>query len=304
MRLWEHRTDPSRKNRSKTKKKNKHPNSDYWLSNFMVAKQDGKPLVGQLSGPKGGPKTPYYRHKHRANGYESDSILNRMFPMIPLHQELCRLFVECLADVPDLRQRLTRVIEEQRAHTARTDETLEALEAEREDIRERTQWISRQSKKAREDAEPEMRRLDARRDELDVLIAQRQSNVSRINEPVERVVDRAILRCQRLANELPSLPATTMRDLSRILITRIEADFETKDVSLSIALPKFVLEARKKPAGEKDVDQTDFVAMCLGRNSRSSVSSETHQGIVLAAGLCEYERGQRDVCYHCRRMAA
>jgi len=96
-----------------------------------------------------------------------------------------------------------------------------------------------------------------------------------------------------------------MRDLSRIFFTRVEADFESKDVALSIALPKFVLEARKRPAGEKEVDQTDLLAMCLGRHSRWSTSSETH--IYIAAVDCDYRwiRGlHAPACYECRRRAA
>jgi len=155
--------------------------------------------------------------------------LQSMFPMIPLHQELCRILAECVSD-PGLRERLGRIIEEQRAYTLKTDESLEALLAEREDIRERTQWISRQSKKVREDAEPEMHRLNARRDELDVLIARRQSNQPRLNEPVDRIVDRAIARCQRLASELPSLPSPTMIDRANLSIDRSNVLIDTLNV--------------------------------------------------------------------------
>lgn len=177
-------------------------------------------------------------------------------------------------------------------------------ECDADGIRERTQWISQLSKKGREDAAPELARLDVRRDELDALIAQRQAEHRPLREPVDRVIDRAMARCQRLAAEIGTLPGPTMREIAATFFTRVEGDMETKNVEVSIALPTFVLEARKNPAGEKEVDQHDLVAMCVGRSFRSSVSSDTQHRIALAAALCKYQRGQRDVCYQCRRIAA
>ncbi len=124
---------------------------------------------------------------------------------------------------------------------------------------------------------------------------------------VNRIVDRAIARCQRLADELPTLSSPTMRELTRVFFTRVQADMESKSVELSIALPSYVLKARKKPAGEQDVDETDFLAMCLGTTPRSSISSETQRDIWLLHASCRYvhDRGaHRPACYECRRRAA
>jgi hypothetical protein len=300
------RIDPMRGKR-KQSRKTKFPNSDYWLSGFMVAKQDGGVYVGQLCGRKGA-EQQYYRRQDCLRGYQSGDIRNRMFPMLPLHKELCRLLAECLRDVPDLRERLSAMIHEQRAYAEKSDQSLEALLAEREDIRERTLWFSRQSAKAREDAAPELARLDARRDELDALIARYQSDNRPLNEPIDKTIDRAIARCRRLADELPNLPPITMRELVRLFFAHVEADMETKDVAVSIALPKFVLEARKKPAGVNEVDQTDLLSMCVGTTLRSPASSDTHRSpLRICEAECDYvhARGSHQpVCYQCRRRAA
>jgi hypothetical protein len=98
-----------------------------------------------------------------------------------------------------------------------------------------------------------------------------------------------------------------MRELTRVFFTHVQADMESKSVELSIALPSYVLKARKKLAGEQNVDQTDFLAMCLGITRRSPVSSETQREISLLHALCRYvhDRGaHRPACYECRRAAA
>jgi hypothetical protein len=305
-RLWKQRTDPVRLN--KPKKKNKHPNSNYLLSNFLVAKQDGETLTGTLCGRKQGPKTPYYRHRKGRRGYQKGSVFNNLIPMNPLHQELVRFLGSCLSNLPDLRRRLTEIIEEQRRYSESNDTNLEALVSERNEIRERVLWISRQSTKPREDAASEFVRLEARRDELDALTAQHRADARPVKEPTDRIVDRAIARCQRLADELPKLPSATMRELLvGLFFSRVEVDMETKAVTASVALPSFVLEAWKR-AGIKDIDQNDLVSMCLGSNSRSPIYSDTHRtSSPIFEGICRYvhPHGSHDpVCYECRRKAA
>src|SRR5439155_2665642 len=124
-------------------------------------------------------------------------------------------------------------------------------------------------------------------------------------ESTDQIIDRAIARCQRLGDELPNLPAANMRELVRLLCPMVECDMETKGVTTEVALPSFVFEARKKPAGAKEIDQNDFVAMCLGRSLRSSTSSETHRQILqISEGICSYQQirgSNRPACYECRR---
>jgi hypothetical protein len=299
--LWAKRTDPQR---GKWKpKKTKYPKSAYWLSGHIFAKQDGEPLVGHPASSRGVPVL-YYRHKGMIRGYQEGSVFNRMIRLEPLHAEFCRFLAEVVSNAPDIRQRLTSLIEEQRQHAKNTDQSLEALLAEREDIRERTAWIVRQSKKFREDAEGELQRLEVRRDELDEQIAQRQSAHQPMNESTEMIVERAMARLQRLAEELPKLPSPTMRELVRIFFPKVEADLLTKGVDVSVALPSYILSPRKRHGEKGELDQSDLVAMCLGTSSRSPVSSETHRPIPLFGATCQYQHlhgSNKPVCYRCTR---
>jgi len=142
--------------------------------------------------------------------------------------------------------------------------------------------------------EPELRRLDARREELDQMINSVRRRDGGAVEPAEQAVERTVQRLQQLASELFSLPKPAVREIIRHLFVKVIGDMETRDVVVSIALPSWATQ----PAGG------DLAAMCLGRSRQSSTSSETHQDgmLLLADGTCQYVRSNWSSCYECRRQ--
>ena len=159
-RLWQDRADPARP--PCQKKPRPRPASTFLLTDKLHALQDGANLSGTLSGPRDR-TIPYYRHP-RSREELKGSIYNRMIPAKPLHEELARVLAEVLGDVPDLRERLTRHVIEQReaADIDRPDAT--ELEAEREELKAQITMILRSlSGAALADAKGELERLGARR---------------------------------------------------------------------------------------------------------------------------------------------
>src|SRR5439155_660344 len=81
----------------------------------LTAKQDGKALIGTLSGDG----IEYYRHPKGRKGRRKNSVFNRLIPAKPLHKESVRLLAEVLLDQNELRQRLTDFVIEHRRSAQR-----------------------------------------------------------------------------------------------------------------------------------------------------------------------------------------
>lgn len=133
---WERSQDPNRPRRSS----NKHKNSEYILTNLLVAKQDGEPLTGVLCG-KVGKKVRKYRHRRANRAYRKGSIFNNYIRAAELEDAVMAHIGEVVADTPDLRQLVLAAI---RAAEPEGDgeQSLSALRTERGKLAQRVCLIT------------------------------------------------------------------------------------------------------------------------------------------------------------------
>jgi ABC-type phosphate transport system auxiliary subunit len=165
--MWQERTDPARSRRAPSA----HPASEYLLSGRLRARQDDGVLVGTLSGPPG-KKTAYYRHRRSKRGRLKGSIYNNLIRAKALHDALAALLAKVLLDAPDLRDRLTRHMHEQREEVLQDRPDVAQLEAERDELRQQiSATMQCLSGPALEDAKAELRRLGDRRNALEARLA-------------------------------------------------------------------------------------------------------------------------------------
>ena len=66
------------------------------------------------------------------------SVFYNLIAALPLQKASLTLLAQALADAPELRTRLTRHLEEQRAAALQQEPNVAKLEAERDDIRQRS----------------------------------------------------------------------------------------------------------------------------------------------------------------------
>ena len=104
--------------------------------------------------------------------------------------------------------------------------------------------------------------------------------------------DRGTLTRRKWRKEAPTF---AVREVLNGFIERVVGDMETKQVEVTLALPAWAFN-----------ENGDSQPMRLVGRSPSSTSYETHQKttIVLAVADCEYVKGQRSICYKCRRRKA
>jgi hypothetical protein len=294
--MWTYRTDPTRKR----KVCNAHPASDFMFSNKLVAKQDGNPLVGTISGDD----IEYYRHRKDKEGRRKGSIFNKLIPAKALHEAVVKLLAEALLDDAELRPRLTEFVIEQRRTAAQDAPGVAELEAERDELKQLIQGTLRSLKGAAlADAQEQLERWGDRRNEIEARLAQTRSVQQQDLRPVEQVVDEALAVLADDSRQLLMLSGEPLRDAVNQLVTSLTVDMETKAIELTVALPVWATAAKPKPRKRPKGSENE---VCPPPIPWSSTGGWTHVPFVTAR--CEYfrVRGSHTVppCYTCQRRAA
>jgi hypothetical protein len=303
--MWQERTDPARQRRTPSA----HPASEYLLSGRLRARQDDGVLVGTLSGPAG-KKTAYYRRRRSKRGRLKGSIYNNLIPAKPLRDAVAALLADVLLDAPDLRDRLTRHLHEQRTEALRDRPDVAQLEAERDELRQQiSATMQCLSGAALDDAKVELKRLGDRRNVPEERLAAFRTESKQELRPVETVIEEALQVLAEDSRRLLTLPLEPLRDLVNRLIAEATFDMETKAVDLELTLPAWALlpkPKKKKRQHEKEqetaLEGTD--ALCPATRLRSIAQWWTHPAaaIDLGSATCEYVRRQWESCFECRRI--
>lgn len=301
--IWKERVNPTRKKR----KINAHPASLYLFSGLLRDTTHKEELKGTLCGREGS-TVPYYRHPRSKNGWRKGSMFNGLIRADALHTEAVRILGDLLVNAPDLRDRLTAILLEQRNRTASSNVDVTALEAEAEELRAQITTTMRLLKGAAlADAEEELARMGARRNVIEAELRQIKMATAVDQRPVDEVVDQAIAVLREDSGQLLNLPTAPLRDLIRTYVTNATVDMETKRVELTIATPSWALQPRPKSKKQKmNGSKTPEKSLCLEQNTRSPDVYWTHQAWTTIR--CEYwtlpGSTTQPPCYKCRRIAA
>lgn len=299
------------------KPKSPHRGSDYLLSGILVAKQDldagrtPEPLVGHLSGPSGGPKTRYYRHKRGAREYRTGGVYNRMVAADPLEQEMLQIVRDVLLQLPDLRPLLVEKLKKAVAEeSAAPLPDLEALREEREAIRRRRNLIVETIDAGTlADVKNVLAGMTRKAEQLDAAIRAAEASQAQVPIDPEAQAEAMIQRLRDQAKSLDELPPMQVKALIRELVDHVVVDLETKEVQVALSLPTW----RDRPSQPENADNT----MCLDPNLRSQAGHETHDAgsagtesqesagrLLLAELNCHYHRirgSRKPPCYRCHR---
>ena len=294
--MWALRTDPTRERR----KFNSHPASDFMFSRKLVAKQDGETLIGTISGDD----IPYYRHPRARKGRRKRSIYNKLIAAKPLHEASVRLLADSLLDQADLRDRLTAYVIEQRLSAQQDAPGVAELESERDELKQQiTATIRALKGAALADAQDELERMGARRNEIEARLAQIRNFQQKDLRTVEQVVEEALVVLAEESERLLTLSAEPLRDAVNRLIPSLSVDMYTKEVELTIALPVWATAANPKRRNRSKKAEKE---VCLATTSQSQAGGWTH--MIFATAKCDYVArvGSKTLkpCYQCRRIAA
>ncbi|MEM6392777.1 MAG: recombinase family protein [Planctomycetota bacterium] len=290
---WQRSQDPDRPKRSP----NKHKDSEYVLTDLLFAKQDGGRLSGILCG-KVGKKVRKYRHLNTKRGYVKGSIFNHYIRAAELESAVLTVVLETVADVPHLRQRIRSIMSQEQS-ASDTQRELDQLKKEREKVAQQFRRImANMTDEDRDDIQPELNRLRARRRDLDAQIEKISGRLQYAADDPNEVADAVVARLQELPKDASGLTPMTKRELLRAFVEKVEVDMATRDAEVFLKLPPWSLS----PATSDDAGGR------LGPTSPQQTASETHPilSVLLGFADCRYvhDRLRRQVCYRCRRRAA
>lgn len=288
-RYWLHIADPDRPKMSKCR----HKTSDYLLSGLLVARQDGGDLVGVLCGHVSR-KVRYYRHRRGRTGYLKGSIFNRLIHAQTVEKAVIDAVKTTLLDPSNPRQKLLDQIAAQAVSNRTTD--VDSLKSEREQIRDRVQFISRTFDAATlADAQPEIERMKLRRRELDDQIKAAEASRQLPKTDAQAMVERLLGKIEKFFGEVSSLPNHVLKEWLAALISKVVVDMETKAIEIHVEFDVNALESAF--SGKK--------AMRLKTTLGSPGSYKTHRPAALIAIIdCQFKKSSNHICYDCRRRAA
>jgi hypothetical protein len=193
-------------------------------------------------------------------------------------------------------------VRENRERATQESPDVAALETERDEVKGQIEAIlDSLSGAALKDAKGKLERLGTRRNEIESRLAVSRQARRRDDRSVDQVVADVMTVLTEKRQELLKLSAEPLRDAVNEFVSAISVDMETKEVSISLSVPSWAFLPLKNVKKQGENEQS---GLCTATTSRSSTGSGTQQPFWLWDGTCGYARGQRDVCYECRRKAA
>jgi hypothetical protein len=201
---------------------------------------------------------------------------------------------EVLSNIADLRGRVRDIVLQQFNEDTVAQKPIEEYRKERDAVEQQIDFVIEQlGSLGRDVATKKMEKLKARLSELDGLLA----SATRPPRPaldVDSHVDLIVKRLTALSTS-DELPSATVRQLLRLLVSRLEVDLETRQARLELALPVGMLHS----PSEFSFD------MCLNSGTASHTQLEAHGenrlfSLILGRFDCPAEG--RPMCISCHRL--
>ena len=289
---WTRRCQKDRPKRSY----NTHATSQYLLTDLLRAKQDGRLLKGQTSGPRD-KYVRYYAHPISRKYPELAGFPSHTFRADILEESLLTVLSETLRAMPDLRDQIKLIVQtELAAQQPDAADTLEELQQQHAAVSKK---ITRLLDIDSDSAIPEVKvKILALKEEQRTIenrikeIQQAESGVDPLD--TDQIVGSIMVRLEHLVDELPSLPVYQLRQVLVAITQSLRADMMTREVEMTLKLPSAAIHDVKTAISE----------LCLQQSSGSSTvwQAQLNESLVLARIQCDYARISGKQCFQCRRL--
>jgi hypothetical protein len=274
-----------------------HPQSAYFLKGILHSKQENHRMTGRLTGGAANKNTGNSRKKKRYYSVDfgfhaprDNNILRRLLPADILETEILRAIGEVLRGTGDLRDMLLKAVRE---HSQKADKSVDIVKLKKDRAKTQSKLDFILELDDRELARKQWAEAATRITQLDTLIADAEGAAKADIADPEKHVDGLMAELHRIEGSLGNLPAAALNRVLKTLISRMEADLETKEVEVELALPLGVaLDVEK--LRECETPTRDF-PRGLGTHGETALK--------MAFLTCSYSLGKPS-CYTCRRRKA
>lgn len=268
----------------------RHPDSSYFLTHVLTSKQGGHRMGGYTVNAKA-KKYRKYRITKFCHAPTRDPILNCRISAEPLENAVLNALAEILSAMPNKQARLTAAIRAEQKARRRDNSEREGLMRERDESLAEYKDLISMGRHGRELAKQQIAQLETRLDELESRLRAADDAVGIAVDPSERAAE-IVKEFGKIFSNLASLPNPLLKELARLLISKLEIDLETLEFELEIALPSWAM-----------IDANGIeAALRLEPNPHMRTSAETQpkKGLILGRFACS--ASGKPICFDCRRL--
>ena len=270
----------------KTASKDRHVDSPYILKGILKSKQGGHAMSGRTTGT---PPTRYYAVHRGFTAPKHDKLMRRQINAEELEKAVLGVVRDVLMTADDLKERLVKEIERQRALTRENATDSGKLEAEKIKLTNQIELtIDSLGVVGKDAAQRKLRELEAKLIAVTAKLDAAKTTTPSNNKPANVIADEIIDKLKSIGQRLGEISPKSLREIFLATISRLEVDLTDKSVEIELALPSWA----------------SLNGLCLEDKSARKSVNEAPSPIRLESAKCRYALRLRKPCYSCQRRAA
>lgn len=262
---------PAKRNRDR------HRDSSYFLKGILTARQGGHVMTGRTTGKKNCPMR-YYSVSRAYSHPSSDKTLRTLIPAEPIEQVVITVLQEVLTNCQRVHE-LLRKIAERELRAERSPPDLADLQREKTSLEQKIAFVIDELDTDGKDAvRPKVHQMQSRLKEVKAEIRRRAQDRQQLEDP-DAIAAVICGRLSNLADQVPSLSATALRNLLQTFVSRCVVDLETRDFEVVFSLPEWAIVNSER--------------LCLVGDPACKTTNEAHPVYVLATYRAMWQRRER-----------
>jgi hypothetical protein len=270
----------------------RYPDSAFFLRGILRTKQFDLAMCG--STVKGYKNKPYRYYVVRESSHK---VRRTTIPAEALEKEIIEVLGDVFENVVEVEQVVRDVVHEQSASTSFDAQTIVRLKQEQKALQDQYDlYIENVGFIGKEKTKEKIDILRRKINDINNRISAAEDAESRANIDVEEIVKQVKVHCESVLASLDQMSPKDKRCLLQGVVRRMVVDLETRDVSLDLQLPSWML---------KSDDSNGLVEVCavatIPQDCRNGANH--NWSIPIASYHCVQQRVKRKVCTKCSRVA-
>ncbi len=223
---------PARRNRDR------HRDSSYFLKGILTAKQGGYALTGRPTGKKGH-RIRYYAVSRAYSCPSNNKVLRTLIPAEPIEQAVLSVLQTVLTNCQRVHEVLRRMADRELRARRSPASDLAELRQEKASIEQKLAFVLDELDSEGKDAvRAKVQQMQGRLKEVNAEILRRAADRQQIDNPDE-IADAICGKLHDLAEQVPGLPPTALRNLLHVIVSKLEIDLQTRQFEVIFALPEW-----------------------------------------------------------------
>jgi Recombinase len=278
-----------------TPNRDRHLQSEYLLKGLLRSKQ-GKYLMTGRPGGKKDHEIRYYAVTRGESAPRTNNVLARRVQAEPTERAVIDVLRTTILNRPDVVAAIRASLVRQHQPSAEGQPTIDDL---RKQLKRKRKQLAMLSDDVDIDGDDDV--LSHKAATVKQEIATLQSRIRQAEsrqKPIQRPDNDALAnqladKLQEFGKNMDPADIPTVKKMLETLVSRLEVDLETKEVTISFAVPEWTTEAITS-AGAVGLDS---LFAC-----KQGIETHPQNSVILADFHCVHQAVRRQQCFECRRL--